>query len=77
MKGGDMTAVERETIQAVEMMKSESPAEIAEKIRSNIREWFDDFITHDVFTQRAEALWDEARALGIDEDVLEIVCPKL
>jgi hypothetical protein len=73
-----MTAAERETIQAVEMkMESTTPAEIAQQIRSNIREWFDDFISHEAFTKRAAVLWDEARALGIDDKVLEIVCPKL
>lgn len=70
-----MTAVERETIQAVEMKHQPTADEIAARIRANIREWFDEQTTDVQFRQRATDLWDRARTLGIDEDVLEIVCP--
>jgi hypothetical protein len=50
--------------------------QIATQIRANIREWFSDNIDHALFKERASGLWDKARELGLDDAVLEIVCPK-
>ena len=71
----DEKAIER----AMHWMEKQKPTanQIADRIRGNIREWFNEQISDELFKKRASGLWDKARELGIDDDVLEIVCPKL
>ena len=50
---------------------------IAARIRANINEWFNYHIPDEIFRKCASDIWDQAKALGIHDNVLEIVCPKL
>ena len=59
---------ERDAVKAVRL---------AQRIRLNVKDWYDDAQDFDEMKRRARDLWDEARREGVEADVTAIVCPPL
>jgi hypothetical protein len=49
------------------------PVALATAIEKNVDDFWSDVISYDVFTARAQALWDEALAAGVVDSVLPLL----
>jgi len=58
-------------------MATKAATRIAQEIQQNVSDWYGDSIDHAEFKTRAKALWDQARTQNVEDEVSEIVRPKL
>lgn len=50
---------------------------IANAIKRNVDEWYADIVTYERMGERNARLWKRAALAGVDDDVIEIVKPKI
>lgn len=61
---------------AAEQSRTGAAKQLANRIKANVSDWYDhDRIGFEEFNERAKALWDEAHANGIADDVTALLNP--